>query len=380
MAVIIIPWFASFRDLQSELSEYYRSTGERLQFSEAIGSLRRKGRLVPQPVGWEPADPLFMDKDLFEQYVDSLYFPVPPDLSANERVEEKDSGIFPYMNDVFVFRHPRYTRPLPHSHDFLEIECVITGSCRLFFEDTVLSLPQGTVCIVAPGSKHDVEVPDDSTVYCLMLRRSTFETTFFSLLSRNDALSLFFRANLNEDQGPNYLMFHAAGTPEIERAIRRAMYECFRNDTYSNTCAISYVHLLFAYLLRAAGDSPNFYRYQAGADFSQILHAIRHHYQTLTLTELAEQFHYSRPHLCTLIRQNTGMSFTELIKQIRMSRAEEYLMNTDLPVFEIAEIVGYHSADHFARVFRGSFSCSPQEYRRTHSRDRENFFPFETQK
>ena len=220
MAVIIIPWFASFRDLQSELSEYYRSTGERLQFSEAIGSLRRKGRLVPQPAGWEPADPLFMDKDLFEQYVDSLYFPVPPDLSAHERVEEKESGIFPYMNDVFVFRHPRYTRPLPHSHDFMEIECVITGSCRLFFEDTVLTLPQGTVCIVAPGSKHDVEILDESTVCCVMLRRSTFETTFFSLLSRNDALSLFFRANLNEDQGPNYLMFHASGAPDIDYIYR----------------------------------------------------------------------------------------------------------------------------------------------------------------
>ena len=87
---------------------------------------------------------------------------------------------------------------------------------------------------------------------------------------------------------------------------------------------------------------------------------------------------YSVPRIAT-IRQNTGVSFTDLLKQIRMSRATEYLLNTDLPVFEIAEIVGYHSADHFSRVFRSQFRCSPQEYRRTHVKSGERFIPFEKQ-
>ena len=226
---------------------------------------------------------------------------------------------------------------------------------------------------------HDVEIPDDSSVYCLMLRRSTFEATFFSLLSRDDALSLFFRNHLKSDQAPNYLLFWTGNEENIRYCIRYALFECFRDDVYANSCCIGHVNMLFASVLRSAGDSPQFYRYQAGADFSHILQAIRHHYQTVTLTQLADQFHYSKPHLCTLIRQNTGVSFTDLLKQIRMSRATEYLLNTDLPVFEIAEIVGYHSADHFSRVFRSQFRCSPQEYRRTHVKSGERFIPFEQQ-
>ena len=46
---------------------------------------------------------------------------------------------------------------------------------------------------------------------------------------------------------------------------------------------------------------------------------------------------------------------------------------------EIAEIVGYHSADHFSRVFRSQFCCSPQEYRRTHVKSGDRFIPFEKQ-
>ena len=280
---------------------------------------------------------------------------------------------------MFIFRHPRYSRPLVHSHDFWEIEYVSQGSCLLHFEDEIQPMTEGTVVFVAPGSRHDVEITDQSSVYCLMLRRSTFEAVFFSLLSRDDALSLFFRNNLKADQEPNYLLFRTQNPPDIRYCLRYALAECFRNDVYANCCCVSHVNMLFASVLRACGDTPQFYRYQAGADFSQILHAIRHHYQNLTLTDLAGQFGYSKPHLCTLIKQNTGVSFTELIRQIRMSRAADYLLNTELPVFKIAEIVGYNSADHFGRVFRGSFHCSPQEYRRTHVKNGERFVPFEIQ-
>lgn len=372
-----MPWYASFHDLQEELSSFYKSTGKRMQFQEAIASLRRQNRLLQTAPELTVPDPFQMREFDFERYIDGLYFPIPPALASIERVEEE--VMFPFQRDVFVFRHPQLTRPEVHSHNFWEIECVMRGSCILHFEDELHTLPEGSVCLVAPGSRHDVEITDDSIVCCVMLRRSTFEASFFSLLSRDDALSLFFRTNLKVDQDPNYLMFQTQISPEIKVSLFYALVECYRNDVYSNACCISHVNLLFAVLLRSAGDSPRFYRYQAGSDFSQILHAIRHHYQTLTLTELAEQFHYSKPHLCTLIKQNTGVSFTELLKQIRMSRATEYLLNTELPVFEIAEIVGYHSADHFARVFRGTFGCSPQEYRKTHVKNGERFIPFEIQ-
>ncbi len=371
-----MPYYTSFQMLQEELRSYYRRTGERLQFQEAIASLHRKGKLLPAAPKPKFPDPLELRGPSLESYVDGLFFSVPQSPGSAERVEE--DAMFPVQRDVFVFRHPRYTRPLLHSHDFWEIEFVMQGSCVFFFEEEVHTLPEGTAFLVAPGSRHDIEIMDESSVYCIMLRRSTFETTFFSLLSRDDALSLFFRTNLKADSGPNYLMFQAERLPEIEINLGCALAESYQTDVYANSCSVSRINLLFAALLRSAGEFPQFYRYQAGADFSQILHAIRHHYQTLTLTDLAEQFHYSKPHLCTLIKQNTGVSFTELLKQIRMSRAADYLLNTDLPVFEIAEIVGYHSADHFSRVFRGHYHCSPQEFRRAHIENGGRFNPYDT--
>ena len=369
--------YASFRDLQKELISHYHTTGEKIQFHEAVQALTRRGLLVNEAENGFPPGYLQCSDEEFEACVDNVYFPVPPSLVNLERVEE--SGMFLIQQDVFVFRHPFCTKPVLHSHDFWEIEIVLKGECTLYFEEEKLRLGEGSIFLVAPGSHHEVETAEGSNIYCIMLRKSTFEANFFSLLSRDDALALFFRTNLKQEDRPNYLLFRSALTPAIRFCLRNAVVECYRNDIYSNSCCISSVNILFASMLRAAGDNPQFYRYEAGNDFTHILHAIRHHYQTITLTELAEQFHYSKPHLSTLIRQNTGVSFTDLLKQIRMSRASDYLLNTELPVFEIAEIVGYNSADHFTRTFRSTFGCSPQEYRRAKQAGGDRFTPFEIQ-
>lgn len=145
---------------------------------------------------------------------------------------------------------------------------------------------------------------------------------------------------------------------------------------YSNACCISYVNLMFSALLRSYSQTIQFYNYEMGADFSLVLQYIQHNYQTLTLSSLADLFHYSEPHLCTLIKQNTGLTFTELIKRLRLSDAIDYLLNTSLKVGEIAERIGYNSADHFSRVFRSAYKMSPQEYRKQHKDEEPAFVPF----
>ena len=209
-------------------------------------------------------------------------------------------------------------------------------------------MQEGELCIIAPSSEHDLVIDDDSTVFCIMLRKSTFDTTFFSLLSRKDLLSYFFRTILQDDSHANYLLFFSENNKWLKQIIHNAMGESYKNDSYSNACCISWINLLFSNLLRNYSKTLQFYDYQMGADFSLVLQYIQHNYQTVTLASLAELFHYSEPHLCTLIKQNTGHTFTGLIKRLRLAEAIDYLTNTNLKIGEIAEKVGYNSADHFS--------------------------------
>lgn len=373
-------YFTTFGDLQQELSTYYHATGQRLQFNEAVDELYRKGNLSETPPSSEHNQRLFGHMKLgdFSRIVDSIVIPVTPSKRLTQRVNEDD--IIPLLRDIFIIRHSRHTRPYLHRHNYVELDYVVEGSCTLHFEEeSKKTLKAGELCIVAPYSNHDIEITDESTVYCIMLRRSTFETSFFSLLLRNDVLSLFFRMTLQEESKPNYIIFRTDNLRWMQTLVQNAMLECHKTDEYSNVCCISFINIMLACLLRSSSESPQLYSYYGGREFSSVLNYIRQHYRTLTLTDLAEHFHYSKPHLCTLIKQNTGVSFTDLVRRIRMTRATEYLLNSGRSVSEIAEEVGYHSADHFSRVFRTTYGMSPQEYRKQNEEQADRFVPFATE-
>ena len=370
-------YYITYGEFQQHMKDYFFRTGSRMQFPEMADYLYRKGLLSETPPDPMLTSEMFgdMDDGAFNKIIDQLPLELNPQISITPKVKEND--IFPNSVDVFIIRHPRYTRPAPHIHNYFEINYVASGSCTFVFEKDKRTMREGELCIIAPSSEHDLVIDDDSTVFCIMLRKSTFDTTFFSLLSRKDLLSYFFRTILQDDSHANYLLFFSENNKWLKQIIHNAMGESYKNDSYSNACCISWINLLFSNLLRNYSKTLQFYDYQMGADFSLVLQYIQHNYQTVTLASLAELFHYSEPHLCTLIKQNTGHTFTGLIKRLRLAEAIDYLTNTNLKIGEIAEKVGYNSADHFSRVFRSTYKMSPQEYRKQNSHTEEAFVPFE---
>ena len=370
-------YYITYGEFQQHMKDYFFRTGSRMQFPEMADYLYRKGLLSETPPDPILTSEMFgdMDDDAFNKIIDQLPLELNPQIAITPKVKESD--IFPNSGDVFIIRHPRYTRPAPHIHNYFEINYVASGSCTFVFEKSKRTMQEGELCIIAPSSEHDLVIDDDSTVFCIMLRKSTFDTTFFSLLSRKDLLSYFFRTILQDDSHANYLLFFSENNKWLKQIIHNAMGESYKNDSYSNACCISWINLLFSNLLRNYSKTLQFYDYQMGADFSLVLQYIQHNYQTVTLASLAELFHYSEPHLCTLIKKNTGHTFTGLIKRLRLAEAIDYLTNTNLKIGEIAEKVGYNSADHFSRVFRSTYKMSPQEYRKQNSHTEEAFVPFE---
>ena len=370
-------YYITYGEFQQHMKDYFFRTGSRMQFPEMADYLYRKGLLSETPPDPILTSEMFgdMDDDAFNKIIDQLPLELNPQIAITPKVKESD--IFPNSGDVFIIRHPRYTRPAPHIHNYFEINYVASGSCTFVFEKSKRTMQEGELCIIAPSSEHDLVIDDDSTVFCIMLRKSTFDTTIFSLLSRKDLLSYFFRTILQDDSHANYLLFFSENNKWLKQIIHNAMGESYKNDSYSNACCISWINLLFSNLLRNYSKTLQFYDYQMGADFSLVLQYIQHNYQTVTLASLAELFHYSEPHLCTLIKQNTGHTFTGLIKRLRLAEAIDYLTNTNLKIGEIAEKVGYNSADHFSRVFRSTYKMSPQEYRKQNSHTEEAFVPFE---
>ncbi len=365
----------TYGKFQEQMNSYYKRTGSKLQFMEMMNRMLAKGLLDPHPAHFRiPADAMAMSDEDFDILVDTIPIKINmQDPTNKEVVEEK---MIPQFYDVFTIRHPRFTRRQSHTHNYFELDFVVKGEGVFYFEESEHIMHEGEVCIVAPGSTHDFVINDEtSIVYTVCIRRSTFESTFTSLMSHQDLLSGFFRQILKEESKSNYLMLFTGNNMECRIFLRKLLLESENPDEYSNGCCVSLINLFFTNLLRNYSKTIAFYNYEISSDFSLVLQYIQHNYQNLTLASLAEFFHYSEPHLCTLIKQNTGKNFTDLIKNLRLRDAVNLLLNTDQKVNEIAEQIGYNSADHFSRVFRQTYGMSPAEFRKQNKKE-SPFIPF----
>lgn len=370
--------YTTYGKFQNEMNEHYKRTGIKLQFTEMMARMHERGLMdsLPSRVN-VPDEYLSLDDEAFDKVIDTI--PITFELNNENNKEVKEDRMIPKFHDVFTIRHPRFTRRFSHVHNYFELNFVIKGSAQFYFQDECHIMNEGEICIVAPGSKHDFLIDDDSSiVYTVCIRKSTFDSTFSSIMSHQDLISGFFRQILKNDNHSNYLMLFTGNNMECRILLRKLVIESAKKDEYSNGCCISIINLLFCNLLRNYSKTMAFYNYEIGSDFSLVLQYIQHNYQNLTLSSLAEFFHYSEPHLCTLIKQNTGENFTDVIKKLRMRDAVNYLINTDLKINEIAEHIGYNSADHFSRVFRQTYKCSPAEYRKANKTE-SPFIPFSTE-
>jgi two-component system, response regulator YesN len=57
------------------------------------------------------------------------------------------------------------------------------------------------------------------------------------------------------------------------------------------------------------------------------------------------------------------VTFSEYVKRRRLQKAKELLLTTRMPIWEIAEKVGYQTAKYFIKVFKDIEGASPSQYR-----------------
>jgi YesN/AraC family two-component response regulator len=84
----------------------------------------------------------------------------------------------------------------------------------------------------------------------------------------------------------------------------------------------------------------------------------------LCLEAVADRINISKGYLSQFFKEQTGVNFSEYLENIRMQRAKELLSVTDLPVYEIAERIGYNSSNTFGRAFKRFYGVSTSAFRR----------------
>jgi len=105
---------------------------------------------------------------------------------------------------------------------------------------------------------------------------------------------------------------------------------------------------------------------------SAVLEYMRAHLsEPLTVADLADLVSLSPSAFAHLFRDITGRSPYQFLKEMRLDRARELLVDGNFTVARISKEVGYASVSHFISEFRGRFGVTPRAYYDAHALHRE---------
>ncbi|WP_436374023.1 response regulator transcription factor [Cytobacillus sp. BC1816] len=99
--------------------------------------------------------------------------------------------------------------------------------------------------------------------------------------------------------------------------------------------------------------------------FQKILHYVHDHIgQEVTLKHIADHMFLHPQYIGQLFKSELNQTFTDYLTDERLKRAKNLLKNTNLKVYEVAQLSGYKSPKHFMSLFKQEVGLTPKEYRK----------------
>ncbi|MGN1098353.1 MAG: helix-turn-helix domain-containing protein, partial [Clostridia bacterium] len=83
----------------------------------------------------------------------------------------------------------------------------------------------------------------------------------------------------------------------------------------------------------------------------------------LTVGKIAERFGYSPDYISQLMKELTGYTVKNYITYLRLDRAKELLLSTDMNIKQISSICGCGDYKQFLKLFRKHTGLTPKNYR-----------------
>lgn len=87
---------------------------------------------------------------------------------------------------------------------------------------------------------------------------------------------------------------------------------------------------------------------------------------TLSLKKISELNYANPSYVSRIFKEVTGTTFMDYLNTIRINKAKELLINSNLKIYEIAERVGIADANYFSKYFKKHTNYSPALYKDTY--------------
>ena len=275
---------------------------------------------------------------------------------------------------IILRKDSRFEEIPPYAYSSININYIYSGECSYIIDDMKVTLHKGDICIFDWGVVRTKQMIDYNDIVININISNQFFEGSIRHLSEQNIISTFLMDTLSDSsEHDNYIIFRTEENLEIMELFNRLLMEYFSQKQYRHEIMQQYLSIIMMELLRLYQTNKDIHSVQLPSathnKLLEILYYIEKNYVSCTLAELAKKFGYHEKYMPVYLKKATGKTFKQIQNDYRMKNALKYVLNSNLPINEIAEKTGFTNHKRFYQLFKDTYGLMPKSYRQFYCSD-----------
>ncbi len=276
--------------------------------------------------------------------------------------------------DIFIHKSNNLDfNGVMHSHSFIEVSYVISGSATHRVQDQSYPVKKGNVIFIDYKVPHaftfDPEANEPFLTYDLLFTPDFFHipainSSEFISLASSYLFSPLFDEFLVKSMSQHLIQ---TNTKEFSRLFGAIYHEFTHREKGFQNLIRGYLIELITLIFREIDKKQPSFTHTHQEMVDKAIAYMRNHFHTsISLDEIVSGIFLSKNYFRQLFKKTTGMSISSYIQELRIQEACRLLEITSDTSTVIAHKCGFNDTKFFYQTFKNVTGMTPSEYRKKH--------------
>ena len=247
-----------------------------------------------------------------------------------------------------------------HYHNNFEIIFVTKGTSTFFFFFKKIKAEKNSIVLLSNLENHSMTI--DQTPY------ERYVVSVDNLLKINLLPSeIYIKILQNRPKDFPYIFEFNNEDAEVIVNILKLLLKEESSKNYSEHLSNLLINQLLIMVFRS---NPDFFK-NTKTEFEKTIYNIQdyineNYMEDINLDSIENKFYINKYEVSRNFKKITGYNFKTYLILVRLSKAKDLLVNSNLTIAEISDRIGYCSESLFVRMFKKYENTTPTKYRRSY--------------
>lgn len=265
----------------------------------------------------------------------------------------------------YPIQHEGDLTDIRHTHDFSELIIITAGGGKHWINGVTYPVKAGDIFLIQGNTEHYFEKRYKLGMFNIMFDDSYLKEHLRSLrsLSGFNAFFLFEPTYRRSHKFKSHLHISQEDMRPLMKKLQEMLAEWKNERTGSDLILLAKALEIFVFISREYSRNKNPMAYSL-CRLGELISLLENRYtETWNIRRISKIASMAPSTLLPVFKKVTGYSPIDYLLQVRLSKAADLLLRTELPISEVSQKCGFRDSNYFSRQFKKRYNLSPRDYR-----------------